>query len=97
MKIRTVIKQPGHKPAVLLMENGLENFERFVKGDLSNVRFATGCVVIHNPEWRKLGMKKNMKFLGQEFGGPVVFAESDGHGFCGLTEDQAQQIMALIK
>ncbi len=97
MKIRTVIKLPGHKPAVMLMENSLESFQKFVGGKIETVMFFSDCSVICNEEWRYLGMKKNMKLLGVEFGGPVILVGTAGEEFDSLTEEQAQRIMRMIK
>lgn len=79
------------------MESSLESLQRFVGGQIKALTFASDCVAICNEDWRNLGMKKNMKFLGVEFGGPVAFVGTDGNGFAGLTEDQAQQIMRMVK
>lgn len=85
------------------MEDKLESVERFVGeqfagGELGMKKFSSDCVVFYNKAWRSLGMKKNMKFLGQEFGGPVVITGTGQWGpITGLTEDQAQRIMLLIK
>ena len=54
-------------------------------------------MVICNEEWRLLGMKKNMKFLGVEFGGPVIFAAVDGEDFGSLPEQTVHTILSLIK
>lgn len=97
MKIRTVIKLPRHKPAVMLMDNSLESFQKFVGGYIETVTFSADCVVICNKEWRYLGMKKNIKFLGVEFGGSVAFVGVDDDEYCGLTESQAQRIMRMVR
>lgn len=97
MKIRTVIKLPRHKPAVMLMDNSLESFQKFVGGYIETVTFSADCVVICNKEWRYLGMKKNIKFLGVEFGGPVAFVGTSGEEFDSLTEDMAERIMRMVR
>lgn len=80
-----------------MMDSSMDSLSRFVGGNVETMRFAEDCRVICNGNWKKLGLQKNMKFVGREFGGPVVFTGYDGRNFCGLTEDQAQIILRMVK
>lgn len=93
MQIRVVVKLPGRKPAVTKIDDSLESLQKFVGGKIETVTISEDCVVICNEEWRLMGMKKNLKFLGVEFGGPVIVAGVDGEEFASLKEDEEQRFL----
>lgn len=96
MKIRAVVKLPGMKPAVTRIEDSPEALRRLVGGSLSSVMVSEDIVVVCNAQAKEQGLKKNMKFLGATFYGPVVALSPDGEELAGLSEKNAELVRKLI-
>lgn len=97
MKIRAVVKLPGMKAAVTEIDNDLDALQRLVGGNIETVTFTDDMCIICNEEWRILKLAKNMRFMGIEFGGPVVIVGTKGEEFTGLSEKSAELVLNLIK
>lgn len=97
MKIRAVVKLPKMKAAVTEIENDLDALQRLVGGKIETVTWTDDMCIICNEEWRILKLQKNLRFLGMEFGGPVIFVGTDGDEFASLSEKDAELVLSLIK
>ena len=97
MKIRAVVKLPKMKAAVMEIENDLDALQRLVGGRIETVTWTDEVCILCNEEWRILKLKKNMRFLGMEFGGPVAFVGTRGDEFTSLSEKSAEMVLSLIK
>lgn len=97
MKIRAVVKLPKMKAAVMEIENDLDTLQRLVGGRIETVTWTGDMCIICNKEWRILKLAKNMRFMGMEFGGPVIFVGTRDDEFASLSEKSAEMVLSLIK
>lgn len=97
MKIKAVVKLPGMKAEVTEIENDLWALHQLVGGVIQTVTWTDDVCILCNGEWRILELEKNMKFMGMQFGGPVIFVGVKGDEFASLSETDAKLVLSMIK
>ena len=97
MKIRAVVKLPRMKAAATEIDNDLQALQKLVGGKIQTVTFTDDMCIICNEEWRIQKLQKNLRFLGMEFGGPVLFVGAKEDEFSSLSEKDIELVLSLIK
>ena len=82
--MKVIYKAPGCAPEIRDIPNTLEELQAAVGGCIETVTVAEDCVIICNEEGRLLGLPHNMRFLGVDFVGPILFAGTSGEDFTDL-------------
>lgn len=91
-KIRAVLKHPGKKPVVMLVDNSIDAMEKQVEGPIGHKMLGDGTAILYNHNANKFDHKRNMKFRGTVFLGNVVFVAVKENQFASLTDDQAEAL-----
>ena len=91
-KIRAVLKHPGKKPVVMLIDNSIDSMERQVEGVIGHQMLGDGTAILYNRNANKFDHKRNMRFRGTVFLGKVVFVAVKDDQFASLTDDQAEAL-----
>lgn len=95
--MKVIYKAPGCAPEIRDIPNTLEELQETVGGYIETVTFDADCVVICNEEGRLLGMPHNMRFLGVDFVGPILFVGTSGEDFADLSPEAMAFLMDGIK
>lgn len=96
-KIRAVIKYPDCNPVVMLIDRTPEAIDRQVGGMPKAISFGEDLYAFVNGKADRFQIEPNVRYLGKQIYGPVVFTARTPHGVDGLSEDQAEQIRQMIK
>ena len=91
-KIRAVLKHPGRKPVVMLVDNSIDAMEKQVEGTIGHKMLGGGTAILYNRKANKFDHKRNTRYQGTTYLGNVVFVAVKDNQFSSLTEDQAEQI-----
>lgn len=95
--MRVIYKAPGCAPEIRDIPNTLEELQETVGGYIETVTFGADCVIICNEEGRLLGLPHNMRFLGVDFVGPILFVGTSGEDFADLSPEAMAFLMDGIK
>lgn len=96
-EIKTVFCPANATPAVRIVGNNLEAFQRVVGGYIETVRVSTGygtVVMIVNEEGVLNGLPENHSCpLNEKFVGDLFLCGEDGAEFTSLTDDQVRLLL----
>lgn len=95
-KIRAVVKLPGMKAAVVQIFPTNMKMISLVGGMTEETRLFEDAVIVSNRNYKAAGLKRNVKFLGKAFYGPMVFVGKQGEQYISLSEDAAQAVLELL-
>lgn len=85
--MNVIYKAPGCAPEIRDIPNTLQELQAAVGGYIETVTIAEDCVIICNEEGRLLGLPHNMRFLGVDFVGPILFVGASGEDFADLSPE----------
>lgn len=94
--MRCVVKRPGQEPKVMDIANRLEALQAMVGGYIETTMVA-GKVGIVNEEGRIMGLPVNFLLNGEPICGTVVICGSRGDEFCGLTVQEAREVVRAFE
>lgn len=96
-EIKIIVKEPGKRSEMRIVENSLESMQKLVGGYIETVTLLEDLVLICNEEGKINDSPFNCNILGESFFGTLVFAGVDGEEFSDirLTEDEFFRIFRL--
>lgn len=95
--MRVVIKKVGQLPEVKEIDNTLDAFQEIVGGNIETFRFAENILCVCNEEGKLIGLKPNFICRGDAICGDVFFCADGLDDFDGLTDEDAEFVIELIK
>ena len=75
--MKAIYKAPGCMPEAVDIPNRLKDLQSAVGGYIEAVTIAEDAVLLCNEEGRLLRLPHNVRFLGEDFVGPILIVGAD--------------------
>lgn len=88
--VKIIYKKPNEFPAVMEIEDTIENYQDLVGGYIETVSFNDKTLIVCNEEGKLLGLEPNIIYNGDCIVGPVIFVDYNDDGDfvdCSITLD----------
>lgn len=94
--IRVLVKRPDEAPHPQVVENTLKALQDLVGGSIECVTVMEDLAIVCNEEGRLLGLPYNVKLLGVDFVGPIVFVGVVWDRFMSVPRSAERMIKAYL-
>lgn len=96
-KIRAVVKRPNRIPVVMLINGNHVGLCGLLGGLYEHIDLSGDMVAVVNISAMEYKLEKNVRIMGKQIYGPVVIVRQKGGFYESLTDEEAEQILQMIK